>query len=359
MAKVAPAEYTTRPTSLGKAPGLGTARGQLRRGVPLTTAERHLRQAIAADSKALAAAVMAALREAGALDRLAADAAKYLDTREDDRRREEKQRRPTPTGRGGTRLGADAAKDLRQVFSREALGFLAELIEDPIDAFELGLASTLDADYHDLFDLGGRAARLSLGVRGGFDLRSPAIAEALQGRANMLAGNVADDVFDRIITTIAQEFYLDGENPLTVAKTLAQEFDWLSQGRAERIARTESLTVTEEAQWTTYAASGVEWKRWLTTLDGKERPTHFDAHGQLVPIDEPFEVGESLLMYPGDADGPAEEICNCRCAHQAVVVAEQVFNDRAVWNGDNDPDQFSKERIAERRAAEEAGDEPE
>ena len=84
MIKVTPAEYATRPSpsSLGKAPSLGTARGQLRRGVPLTTAERHLRRALAADTKALAEAVLAALRKAGALDRLARDAAKFIDSQE-------------------------------------------------------------------------------------------------------------------------------------------------------------------------------------------------------------------------------------------------------------------------------------
>ena len=140
-----------------------------------------------------------------------------------------------------------------------------------MDAFRLTFRSTLDDHYLDLFDLGGRAARLSLGVSGGFNLRSPAIADALDVRANLLSGPIAEDVFDRMLNIIAEEFYLQGEGPLSVARTLEQEFDWLERDRAERIARTETLGVTEEAQWQTYAASGVEWKRWMTTLDGRER----------------------------------------------------------------------------------------
>lgn len=339
LVKVEPAEYT------GTKPRLSKPQGKLTRGVPITSAARSFRRAIASDTRALEEAVMAKLRSSGAFERLARDAARYMDDTENDRRREEKQRgRPTGTGRGGTDLSAAHNAALREVFSRGPLGFAAEVVADPVDAFELSFVSTLDDNYHDLFDIGGRAARLNLGVSGAFDLRSPAIAETLATRANMLAGNVADDVFDRIMTVIADEFYLDGRGPLDVARSLSSEFDWLSQERAERIARTESLTVTEEAQWMTYGASGVEWKRWITTLDGRERETHFDAHGQLKAIDEPFEVGESLLMYPGDADGPAEEICNCRCAHQAVIVADQLFSEDAVWDGENDPDEFASEK---------------
>lgn len=55
---------------------------------------------------------------------------------------------------------------------------------------------------------------------------------------------------------------------------------------------------------------------WVSMGDEKVRETHADADGQEKPIDEAFEVGESLLMYPGDESlgaGP-EEIVNCRCS---------------------------------------------
>ena len=350
MIKVAPVEFSgTRPTRLPKAPSAG----KLRREVPIHREEREFRRDIASDYGDLARAILAVLKESGAFERAAVDAAAYMDSQESARRREgEKQRRPSPIGRGGIPLSPGHERELRRIFSRGPLGFAADLVEDPVDAFRLTFRSTLDDHYLDLFDLGGRAARLSLGVSGGFNLRSPAIADALDTRANLLSGPIAEDVFDRMLTIIAEEFYLQGEGPLSVARTLEQEFDWLERDRAERIARTETLGVTEEAQWQTYAASGVEWKRWITTLDGRERETHFEAHGQLVPIDEPFEVGVSELMFPGDPDGPPDEICNCRCAHQAVVDESQVFNDRAVWNGENDPDEFSKERVAARQAEE-------
>jgi hypothetical protein len=56
------------------------------------------------------------------------------------------------------------------------------------------------------------------------------------------------------------------------------------------------------------------FKVWVATGDERTRPTHADADGQTVPLDETFQVGEGELMYPGDESGPPEEVINCRCA---------------------------------------------
>jgi len=137
-----------------------------------------------------------------------------------------------------------------------------------------------------------------------------------------------------------------------VAKTLEQEFGFLSRDRAELIARTETLAVTEEASHTVYEASGVEWERWLATLDGKERPDHFEAHGQIKTIDDVFVVGGEELRYVGDPEASLEQTANCRCSAEPIVTQEQFFSDALVWRGDVDPDEFSKDRIAEREEQE-------
>ncbi len=57
------------------------------------------------------------------------------------------------------------------------------------------------------------------------------------------------------------------------------------------------------------------YKTWYSLMDGKERATHHAAHLQTVPINEPFHVGKSYLMYPGDTSLGADsnEIIKCRC----------------------------------------------
>lgn len=55
---------------------------------------------------------------------------------------------------------------------------------------------------------------------------------------------------------------------------------------------------------------------WVSMGDDKVRETHQEADGQVKPIDEPFDVGDYQLMFPGDDSlgAGAEEICNCRCS---------------------------------------------
>lgn len=89
----------------------------------------------------------------------------------------------------------------------------------------------------------------------------------------------------------------------------------ISRSRAETIARTEVISASNAG-----ALAGARaipeiapaTKIWLATGDARTRPSHREADGQVVPLDEPFDVGGYPLDYPG-ADGPAEEVVNCRC----------------------------------------------
>ena len=52
-------------------------------------------------------------------------------------------------------------------------------------------------------------------------------------------------------------------------------------------------------------------KQWDATLDAKTRDSHARVDGEIRELDKPFSNG---LMFPGDPDGGAAEVCNCRCA---------------------------------------------
>ena len=64
-----------------------------------------------------------------------------------------------------------------------------------------------------------------------------------------------------------------------------------------------------------FVAAKLLEKTWVTMGDKKVRPTHNAANFQTVLITEPFIVGGTLLMYPGDTSlgAPIREIANCRC----------------------------------------------
>ncbi len=89
-----------------------------------------------------------------------------------------------------------------------------------------------------------------------------------------------------------------------------------------------SAVVRDVARLSGYQAAGVQnaaviaaaersedelEKTWIATLDGKTRDTHFAADGQRAPLAGTFTVGGALLRFPGDPDGPPDEVANCRC----------------------------------------------
>lgn len=81
------------------------------------------------------------------------------------------------------------------------------------------------------------------------------------------------------------------------------------------VIRTEINAICNLAVLDSAFRSGKSRKRWRTFGDSRVRPTHQQADGQEVSIDEPFEVGGYQLMFPNDSSlgAPPEEIVNCRC----------------------------------------------
>lgn len=95
--------------------------------------------------------------------------------------------------------------------------------------------------------------------------------------------------------------------------------------RAETWARTSTLMASRAAQHATWLQAaedlglrGRMMKTWVTTLDGRERPTHHALHGNTVPLDQPFANGD---MIPGDGTGIEGVEYNCRCVETIRVAA--------------------------------------
>lgn len=107
----------------------------------------------------------------------------------------------------------------------------------------------------------------------------------------------------------------NGESIPQLRERVSMVFAEAKGVRSETIARTESHNSVSAGTFETYRAAGVGRKEWLTTVDGRERPSHAALDGEQQPIDQPFSNG---LMYPG-APGPASEVVNCRCALLPVI----------------------------------------
>ena len=112
-----------------------------------------------------------------------------------------------------------------------------------------------------------------------------------------------------------------------VSRGIAQELSYQEMARnlktttnidfnkALRITKTEGHRIQCESAFNVQVkakAKGANiMKQWDSTLDSRVRPSHQKVDGEIVDVDEPFSNG---LMFPGDPDGMAKEVVNCRCA---------------------------------------------
>lgn len=105
--------------------------------------------------------------------------------------------------------------------------------------------------------------------------------------------------------------------------------------RAKTIARTEGhriqQTSTRDAQQAAKKKGADVVRQWSAALDGRTRDSHRQVDGEIRELDEKFSNG---LMFPGDPNGGAAEVVNCRCTS----------NTRARWALDEDELQTLKER---------------
>lgn len=82
----------------------------------------------------------------------------------------------------------------------------------------------------------------------------------------------------------------------TIARTEGHRIQQTSAADAQRAAKEQGADVV---------------KQWDSTLDGKTRESHRRVDGEIRELDETFSNG---LLYPGDPNGAAAEVINCRCA---------------------------------------------
>lgn len=87
----------------------------------------------------------------------------------------------------------------------------------------------------------------------------------------------------------------------------------ITKWRARLIVRTETVKAINITQLAAADNEAYEMqKRWIAIDDNRTRKSHSHAgvDGEQVDLDQPYSNG---LMFPGDPNGEAEEVCNCRC----------------------------------------------
>jgi len=131
------------------------------------------------------------------------------------------------------------------------------------------------------------------------------------------ASELRREIGSQIIKSIMR-----GDNALQFTKELKKIAE-LRLYDIVRIARTETTRFENVGRLDAYSSledkGFVVYKEWVAVGDNKTRTAHKDANGQQVPLDEPFNVGGEKLMYPGDPNGTAGNVINCRCTMRSGI----------------------------------------
>lgn len=167
-------------------------------------------------------------------------------------------------------------------------------------------------------DLGRELAiqQYDLGIS--FDLSRPEVEDALRTNAFVASeatkGRMVGDISEALATA-----YSEGLSIPDIAQRLEDDvFQSMRGYESERIARTEVVSASNKGGHEAYVDGGAIGEEWLTAVDGRERPSHREANGQVVPIRDAFIVGGNRAEYPGDPALPISERAQCRCSSAPV-----------------------------------------
>lgn len=151
-----------------------------------------------------------------------------------------------------------------------------------------------------------------------FNVDDPQVYTALVRFSSRLAENVTETTYNDIKRIIG-ESYNQGLSAAEIGRNIRRQFSTYTRSRAEMIARTESNGIVNSGRFNGLEQAGLEDKTWISTHDSITRTPpqaqfdHVLADGETVKINQPFLRTGEPLMHPGDPEGSAGNIIQCRC----------------------------------------------
>ena len=209
---------------------------------------------------------------------------------------------------------------LAKLRNRSAKRDEADFLDEPFNLPEWvrKFTTELRPVLRDVMGEAGQQSMDDLGVGISFDVFDPNVVRALEKQTQRFAREVNETTWNALTDSLTEGIQA-GENVDKLADRVNSVMGDRIQSSGETIARTESNIAHSNADIMSWQQSGVVGgKEWLSALDDRTRESHVSAHGQVVPLDQPFTVGGYRMQAPG-LDGPASEIVNCRCSMTAVL----------------------------------------
>lgn len=215
---------------------------------------------------------------------------------------------------------------LRAEFKRVAINASAEVlnghtVDSGLEAHHRHVTAIMHSAYHEGMPLFGKMVLDAAGKAARPKPYEPLVVDWIRKNGAKKVTQITRTTREQL-QNILKRGQDDGAGTAVIAKMIRDDFgDIISRSRSEMIARTEMHSAANAAQYIAADSLGVpNMKReWIAADDERTRDSHAEANGQVVGMDEPFEVGGESLMQPGDPGGSPEEIINCRCTTGFIV----------------------------------------
>lgn len=131
---------------------------------------------------------------------------------------------------------------------------------------------------------------------------------------------VAEDIINTTFRHLGDEEEIEEEDERLAeeeedAESEEDEEYYLSEERAILIAKNEANSIYNYRDYVKAKEEKKQYKVWYSEGDDRVRYSHFLVDGMRIPIEQPFPVGDDLMMFPHDyMNGSPENLINCRCS---------------------------------------------
>lgn len=209
-----------------------------------------------------------------------------------------------------------------QIYQKNFQNALRTQLDGYVNALQAGQYESIDEYMRSCYEIGYTGAMYDLAGQGiplimPIDEKQVVTAMYVNSKiSKRLYAKLGEDVeaLKKKIASTLSRGIATADSYANIARNIASDSN-VGFNRAMRITRTEGHRVqAQSAMDACYKARGAGAdivKQWDATLDGRTRPSHRMVDGEIKELEEPFSNG---LMYPGDPNGSAAEVINCRCA---------------------------------------------
>ena len=133
--------------------------------------------------------------------------------------------------------------------------------------------------------------------------------------------NVSAEKVQKVTDSTKQEIKqiilknLESGNSISqIESDIRKTYREFGQARARKIAVTEVASISNYASLIGAKQAGMKQKKWIIMDDIRVRVSHQDMEKvPYINIDSYFNVGNSVMLFPGDFKGEAKEVIYCRC----------------------------------------------